>query len=51
MSEKQKLRTKETPESFEEVKTNDDLEISLTISKSSSSAGKFKLLFIILFNA
>lgn len=38
MSEKKKLRTKDLKEDFgEEIKSNDDLDISLTISKSSSS--------------
>lgn len=38
MGEKKKLRTKDLQEEFEEIKSNDDLDISLTISKSSSSA-------------
>lgn len=39
MSEnKKKLRTKDLHEDFEEIKTNDELDISLTISKSSSSS-------------
>ena len=38
MSEKKKLRTKDLQEDFfEEIKSSDELDISLTISKSSSS--------------
>lgn len=37
MSEKKKLRTKDLQDLFEEVKSSDELDISLTISKSSSS--------------
>lgn len=39
MSEKKKLRTKDLQEDFfEEIKSSDELDISLTISKSSSSS-------------
>jgi uncharacterized protein YpiB (UPF0302 family) len=38
VGEKKKLRTKDLQEEFEEIKSNDELDISLTISKSSSSA-------------
>jgi hypothetical protein len=39
--EKKKLRTKDLREDFfEEIKSNDDLDISLTISKSSSSVSQ-----------
>lgn len=38
--EKTKLRTKDLREDFEEMKSSEDLDISLTISKSSSSASQ-----------
>lgn len=35
-SEKRKIRTKDLKDDFEEIQSNDDLQISLTISKTSS---------------
>ena len=42
-SDKKKLRTKDFQEDFDEIQSNDDLNISLTISKSSSASQIEKL--------
>lgn len=41
--EKTKLRTKDFQDEFDEIQSNDDLNISLTISKSSSASQIEKL--------
>jgi len=43
-SNKKKLRTKDFRDEFDEIQSNDDLNISLTISKSSSSASQVEKL-------